>query len=528
MQKKKESFLDKVIKKNYNNELEHVLENKDFDINVKNILLSIMYKLETAYNDYAQVKKNVMPKDQYLQMIINIIKKDIDSITLVKMDSEEAIVLGKRTFIVDKEKKNIICYPIERKLLYAITKINKKDKIIKDKYFVLNQTLSDLLNVGNNINTVEVMRDFNGFSWAVITKDIESVEHNLIYQNLRILVGAEFLNKWIHNKEFIIDYYESFTNKLEDLYGKQLSKKILDSLAKLSVMLEAKYSKEKIEHLINSKKEIEQKLDEIKNKEVFIKELTQEKKELNKKIKDLDTVISDKELLQKEYDSRNESLPLDKKIFSMRVLAKMLKEDRQNLMEQKERINKLLNPQKFVKYKSELEDKYQYIKYIDNQNLDAEIQKELTSFQQFFIKCGKLKVKNAKTTVEISELLSQFRYYLNIPINRKENIYGQNILIQDIIELTKMLINKAVETKTIINISTNKEINYLILKNIFESKIINLENVNIELIKEEECIYLQTYDEEVFDEKYKIGTLSAIDINSLTVKFNKKIKLFTN
>ena len=69
LQKKKEFFLDKVIKKNFNNELEHVLENKSFDENTKSILLSILYKVETAYSDYEQVKKDVISKDNFIKRI---------------------------------------------------------------------------------------------------------------------------------------------------------------------------------------------------------------------------------------------------------------------------------------------------------------------------------------------------------------------------------------------------------------------------------------------------------------------------
>ena len=38
---------------------------------------------------------------------------------------------------------------------------NQNNRIISDDYFLINKTLSDLINVGNNINTVEPLRDFN-------------------------------------------------------------------------------------------------------------------------------------------------------------------------------------------------------------------------------------------------------------------------------------------------------------------------------------------------------------------------------
>ena len=48
MQKKTDKLLEKIVKKDYNNELEEVLEKKYFDENVKSILLSILYKIEKA------------------------------------------------------------------------------------------------------------------------------------------------------------------------------------------------------------------------------------------------------------------------------------------------------------------------------------------------------------------------------------------------------------------------------------------------------------------------------------------------
>lgn len=526
MQKKKEKIINKIVKKNYNNELEHVLENKSFDENTKNILLSILYKLEASYNDYEQVKKNVMPKDDFLQMIIDIIQKQIETIQIVKINSKEAEILNGKTFQIDKKNKEIICYPIERKLLYSILKISKKDTIVKEKYNDLSKTISDLLNTGSNINSVEAIRDFNGFSWSVVTKEIESIEHNLIYQNLRMIAGAEFLNKWIYNKEFIIDYYDMFKNKLEDIYGKQMQEKIIEDISKLSVLLEVKYIPEQLSELQKNKEQVEEKLNEISNKEEFIKIKTREKKALNKQIKKLDTITSDKNLLQLEYEKRNEALPLEKKIFSMRVLAKIMKEERQDLVIKRQNINKMLNPQKFVKYKKELEDKYMYLQYVDDKNLENKIVAQLLNLQSDFLECYKIKVKKAKTKEEIINLLIEYRYYLNLPFNRTKKISQVNQLNIKIEEITKLLINRAVDLKVLINVANNKDINYLILKELFYTKIITLQDININITKENNRLFLQMFDENIFDEKIELGDINSFDIKQFLVKLNKNIKLF--
>ena len=71
----KEKILAKLSIKDYKNELESILENKQFDEEAKSLLLSIFYKLDNFYIDYMIVKKECYPKNKYLDEYINIIKK---------------------------------------------------------------------------------------------------------------------------------------------------------------------------------------------------------------------------------------------------------------------------------------------------------------------------------------------------------------------------------------------------------------------------------------------------------------------
>ena len=219
MPKKKENLLGKIVQKDYNNELEKVIETKDFDEDVKNLLLSIFYKVEISYKDYKKVKRNVETQQEYIEKLLRIIQENCESIKTSKPNTKEAEELGDRTFLVEKENKKIICFPVERKLLYSIAKIEKQNQIIRNDYFLVNQTISNMINIGNNINTVEPLRDFNGWSWMIIKKEIENLSYNLIYQNLRILIGENFLNSWINNKDYIIDYYDEFKAELAEKFG---------------------------------------------------------------------------------------------------------------------------------------------------------------------------------------------------------------------------------------------------------------------------------------------------------------------
>ena len=240
--------------------------------------------------------------------------------------------------------------------------IGKKEKIIKDNYFLIDETISDLINTGNNIHMVEPLRDFNGYSWTTIPQEIESIDHNLIYQNLRILVGHKFLNKWIRSNEFMIDYFEEFKEELENRYGVEDRKKIIDLLAEISVLLEVKYNPQKIEEYTKLKEELREELEKLENKEKYIEKVTNQKINLTEKIKKIDTIINNKELLEKEYKERNEKLPLEQKIFSIRILSQKMQEERDECFKEIDKLNEILNPQNFVKHKKEIENKYRYLK----------------------------------------------------------------------------------------------------------------------------------------------------------------------
>lgn len=521
MQKK--NFLDKIVKKDYNNELEKILEEKQFGENVKSTLLSILYKIEASYRDLETVKKDVESKDEYISNILNIIKKDCNSIKIIKMSDKDSKIPNNKTYIINKEKKEIIAYPIERKLLYAIIKIGKKEKIIKDDYFLINETLSELINVGNNINMVEPLRDFNGYSWTIIPQEFESVDHNLVYQNLRIIIGHKFLNKWISNNEFIIDYFDLFKEELENRYGRDIKNKIIDLISKLSILLSIKFDDKKSEELEEIKEDVKKELKNIEDKEEFIEDITERKINITEKIKEIDTIINDKNLLQEEYINRNEKLPLEKKIFSMRILSKIMEEEREENLKELDKLNKILNPQNFVKYKKELEEKYKYLKILDKEDKEKELNKLKIELQKVFLQIMKKNINKAETKQEIEKIIYDFRYYLLLPYDYENKIKEIEKLQKEINETSKLIISKAIDLKVLERISNSEKTNYEILKNIFYVKIIKLEDAYLKITKEKEQYFLQIFDENIFEKKVKI-----LEPKDLEIKQNKKISIMSH
>lgn len=523
MPPKKKKLLEKIVKKDYKNELEEIMDKKRFDENAKSILLSILYKIDIAYKDIEIVKKGTENKEEYLENLISIIKNDCNNIEIVKMSDKEKKIPTDKTYVIDKKKKKIISYPIERKLLYAIVKIGKEENIVKEKYNIINETLGNLLKVGNNIDIVEPIRDFNGYSWTTISQEIESINHNLIYQNLRILVGDRFLNKWILKNEFMIDYFEEFKEELEKQYGKQ--SKFISYLCAISILLDTEGDKQRKELMINECEYVLNEIEKIKDGEKFVEETTKEKRCLTKKIKQIDTIINDKKLLEKEYIERNRKLPLEKKIFSMKVLAKKMEKERQNYINKIENLNDILNPQKFLKYKKELQEKAEYLYVLSKTEPNEELDEIKYELQEMFLNMLKKKIKKLQTKQEMEKIIYDFRYYLLLPYDEKKSIKDIKKLEKNIKETGNLIIDKAIELKMIVKMSEDKETNYEILKNIFYIRIIKLEDAYLKITKEKDNesfrYYVQILDENLFEEKIEISKPKGLDI-----KPNKKIAIW--
>ena len=86
--------------------------------------------------------------------------------------------------------------------------------------------------------------------------------------------------------------------------------------------------------------------------------------------------------------------------------------------------------------------------------------------------------------------------------------------------------NFAVGSERIVYALINEKINYEIEKNVFYSRIIKLEDLQMKITKEKENYYIQLFDEKMFEEKIKLPIDTNIPKKSLDIKVNRKIKLF--
>ena len=516
---KKEKLIDKFVKKDYNNDLEEVLAKKNFEEEVKNLLLDIMYKIETSYNDYEMVKKNVLPKEDYIKNIIKNIKENCECIKLFRPDEN-----SKKSFIVDKEKKQIMCYPILRKLLYSLAKIQKSDDIIKLEPEILNKTLTNMINVGNNINTVEPLRDFNGYAWSISRIDIENFLYNIVYQDLIILAGNKGIEEWSNTHNDMVDYLDLFKDFIEKQYDKKLANEIYELLKIISVYLEILFNPGFEDEIIQRREYVTNEINKMENKAKYLDDLSKEKKKVLKDIKNMDIILNDKNKIDEEYIKRNKYLPLEEKIFSKRILAKTMIEERENLLEFLKELNDKMNYKNFLKTQKELIYELKYLDLIETKNIEKTVIDKIILLQKRVLKAIKYKIKHATTRENITRIIYEIRYFSQIPISMNENI-GQNSKLVNLFEnVEKDAIQKAYELKDFNELSKNENINFEVLKYMFSLEVIKLEDVSLKLIKEKDEVFVQFYDDDIIDKKFKIN----IDIRKedLKIRVNKKIRIF--
>ena len=153
-------MLEKIIKKDKNEELEKVLEEKMIDEQAKNLLQGILYKIEVSYKDYKKVKVINESEKKYVEQLILNIKKNCKSIKVIKLsqkieDDEIQKILKKYKFYI--KDNEILSYPIEEKLLYAIEKLSNNYKILNNKYGDATIAVSDFINLGKDMDRIEVL-----------------------------------------------------------------------------------------------------------------------------------------------------------------------------------------------------------------------------------------------------------------------------------------------------------------------------------------------------------------------------------
>ena len=555
----KEDIFSKINLKDYNNVLENILEQKAFSEDVKNLLLSMLYKIENGYEDYKTIKVNVSSKKSYVKKIIQVIKDECKEIQLIKPLSEESKILEENNvnYIVERETGKIISYPNERMMLEALVTLSQKDIVLEEQYSLYNLAMRDVLSIGNRMNCVEVIRDFNGWSWDITTNQMEGKNINIVYQSLLILLGNRFLQNWITNKEDddedeeveipsneilrskynenfgmtkeemqedkTIDYIRKMQEILTEKYGEENSIEFLEQLIKTILVIDCNINEKQRKIVLNLQNQFTKDLEKMQDNKVYVEELSKKKKELAERIKNIDTLLSDDKMLKEEYENRNSKLANKDKIFSVSHLSIMLEKEKEKYFKEIKEYNLQMQPKEFVETKKVLEEKLDFLEEIDvKENEKINEEKQIILLQKFFLKCFEEKIKRALTKKEITDIIYELRYYEQLPY-RQYNISKEEKIEEYLKKVEKQVIKKACLEKVLIKFSDEEELNYNILKNQFQSKIIKLENTIYVLKYKKGILKLEIYDTNIEEETKEIEIKEKVELH---VKLNKKIKIW--
>ena len=571
-------IFSKVSSKEYNEQLENILENKKVNSDAKNLLLSMLYKIENSYNDYYTVKSNVLPKEAFIEKVLSIIEEECKEIIVATPSSKASKPLQElgKNCLIDVATGKILVYANEKDLLYAIFmldiqynqyKIDKEYNLkeVSKEELLQYRAIQNFFSIGTAIHESEVIRDFSGWSWSPNEKDIENININLIYQDILLLIGTrtrdELLipkarkNKFSSLQANVADLrkYNQIEEKWEDqkninsynniigeafkkIYDDSKVKNIIYDINLAILALEIQKDEEKKKQITSRLREEKKIISLMENKETFLNTLVNNKKKLEDRIDKIDSILNDRKLLEKEYHKRNEKLTNDKKIFSISHLIKILENEKKQCRNELQAESKLFNSKQY----HEKQNRYQKeIKFYDgiikaSENIDI----LLIKIQEEFLKCFMILVEKAANKSELLNLLYKFRYYCLIPVNSYKRVKDVPELKRGIDEVINLLIDRCIDKKVIENISNSVSLCYIILKYVFETQTANLENLEVRITKNKEeiiainenksksILYYITID--FFDGKEQVESHNEVvdNLKLLNIRLKKKTALF--
>lgn len=493
----------RLLKRDYNQELEEIAESKRFEKEAQNLLLSMLYKVEGAYDDYENVKREVPSKEKFLENILYIVKEYCKEIVIAKPNTElEKELSLSRCKILEEEPENnynkeqkVIFFPNEKVVLYSIIKAGIEN--IKSNLSIEDKAMLTAIQIGKCIAYSEVIRDFNGFSWSIVSNEIESIECNLIYTDLIYLLGEEVVSN-INSSNI-----EKIKNSIDEELYKEMQK--------IALKFYLEYDKKQKEILYSELEKDKIKFKNMEKQQEFIENISNNKKHKLKRIKEIDEMLNNSEMLRKEYIETNSKLPNEQKVFSISHYEEKIQKERNQLLQEIEECNKYQNPIEFVKIKNDLKNKIDYYKNLQDT--------DITNMQKEFLRCFSKKLETLSEKQEILSYIYKIRYLKFLDI-------GNNQKMKDVISfenVEKEAISKGIAKELITPISNNIDTDYNLLKSIFETKNISLDELLIGLKAKDGKLISEIYDGEILDSTNYIILPAGSNVQ---IRKTKKVKIF--
>lgn len=496
-------------KNSYETQLEILLDSKKYSDESKGLILNILYKIENAYKDYQKIKPNVKLKNVIIDDIMETIKNRCDTIDIMDPEKTQA------KLYVDRRKKVIKTFPSEIDLLQAFYYI--KTPYTKNIRNIFEKAVLIALTKGMALNGVEIIRDFNGWSWNNQLENDYSQYYNLIYQNLLSLLGENVLEHIIFKDNLLENLLENIRKK----YGNEKSENLFAALVRCCLMLYMNVSPKNEQEVFDYFEKKKKKLYEISNKSKYIVSITQKNNEYIKTVSKIDSILKSKTLMEKKFSKLKDK----NKYEDINTYKKCLIQYKIKLVDEISKNKKVSNPFEYIKEKKNIEDEIKILsdikfRYNKKDNMFA----SLINLQKKYIECFYIKIEVYDLKKELINLIYELRYYNYLPVNDKK-IKELKELENERRNLQKKLVAKLCENKVIERFSKDYEKNYLIVKYIFETKILNINKVLIKLNYKDENLYLEYYDENILEKTENIK-FSNEDYEKLLKKAIKKNKIF--
>lgn len=498
--------------KDYNAELDDVLDNKYFSSNVKNLLLNLVYKLEISYKDFEIVKKCVRSKEDFLNELIETIRLYCDNVKTVEPDTDQAkmLIRHKVRAVTNEKERSILTYPTEVALLYAISDISPKYFYMDQSILIKNRFQNALVN-GYNYNNIEILKDFSGWSWdRTYDKNFEYID-NLIYYNLLVMLGEKFLYEWRTYGSTRRNFIEELAEYIKVFTGDE---EYIKSLYKLL------YASSKGKEKENLDEELKLKIKELKkieNRTKYLENSKAIKIKLSSKVEKINLVLTDDKLLKKQIEKINAKS--DKKIKSVKAYKKYLITERAKMLKEIERISFILKPINFIAYKQGLKDVTSLYGSI------TDYETTLVESQKYFLEFLYKRLLKMKTRDEIIDVIYQLRYYRKLKVSKDTTIDEYEEIEIAFDKVLKKAVTMLCKLGAMKIFCMDINLNFEIIKYILDTKIMKLEQIKIVFTQDLEGIIIKVYDKDIFEKQGR----KRIDMRKapLEVKTGHKIKLFS-
>ncbi len=496
------------FKNNTEIEIEELLDNKHFCDEAKSLILNTIYKIENSYRDYCRVKASTKLKNEIISDIIEkSIKNNCERIQITNPKQ------SKSKFVIDRKNKILKSFPKEINLLEGLNYLRTPN--YKNNADIFEKATSFVLGRGMALNAIEIIRDFDGWSWNNAIDNESNKYYNLIFQDLSLLLGESVINEIACRENPL----KELSKKIEENYGEKKKDEYIFKLAKVCILLYQKiYSDDELKEYLKTQRDY---LYQLSNKSKYMDDLKEKVDEDNKYIEKVTAMLENNELLNAKLK--------DKKIYekykTLDAYKAHLRRIRYSRVKNVNRYKKLLNPFEYTNEKNMVTNNIAKAESIiwSMKRKDC-LHEAIVDLQRKNISFYSKKIEVCELKKELINLIYEIRYYNLLPIN-DYHIKDMEELSVDLRNLQKKLTMKLIKNKIIESFSNDSNIDYLVTKYIYNAKLININKILIKMSYKNKKLNIQYFDDEELENE-EILNVSEDEFNELTKKANKKIRIF--